>query len=274
MKRSRGKKEKKASVKKEKAGAGKKKDLRPRKKAHALPEDSDEESEGEWIAKEPERRVDLGQAGGSEDEDAEGGGETLGSVDSEQSADEDSEIDDSLPRAQRRSRRTTTKAPRDSTSQTSTASDSDPASSDSDNDSDNSPSTLHDKHPAPSTKIRHLLRILHTESPAHKTIVFSQFTTMLDLLPLHLSRAKLPHVRYDGRMKPDAREAALNSLRNDPKIRVLLCSLKCGSLGLNLTAASRVVILEPFWNPFVEEQAIDRVHRLNQTVDVKVFRLT
>ncbi len=55
---------------------------------------------------------------------------------------------------------------------------------------------------------------------------------------------------------------------------MLLCSLRAGSLGLNLTAASRVVILEPFWNPFVEEQAIDRVHRLNQTVDVKVFKLT
>ncbi|KAF2860548.1 hypothetical protein K470DRAFT_257785 [Piedraia hortae CBS 480.64] len=126
----------------------------------------------------------------------------------------------------------------------------------------------------PSTKIRHLLRILHSETPEHKTIVFSQFTTMLDLVEPHLRAAKLRYVRYDGSMRNDAREAALSSLRNDPRTRVLLCSLKCGSLGLNLTAASRVVIIEPFWNPFVEEQAIDRVHRLNQTVDVKVFRLT
>lgn len=75
-------------------------------------------------------------------------------------------------------------------------------------------------------------------------------------------------------MRPDAREESLRQLRTEPKCRILLCSLKCGSLGLNLTAASRVIIVEPFWNPFVEEQAIDRVHRLNQTVDVKVYRLT
>ena len=75
-------------------------------------------------------------------------------------------------------------------------------------------------------------------------------------------------------MRNDQREASLERLRNDPRTRILLCSLKCGSLGLNLTAASRVVILEPFWNPFVEEQAIDRVHRLNQTRDVLVYKLT
>jgi SNF2 family DNA or RNA helicase len=126
----------------------------------------------------------------------------------------------------------------------------------------------------PSTKIRRVLRILHAEGPKHKTIVFSQFTTMLDLIEPHLKSSNLRFARYDGSMRPDEREASLHSLRHDPKCRILLCSLKCGSLGLNLTAASRVVIIEPFWNPFVEEQAIDRVHRLNQTVDVKVYRLT
>ncbi|KEQ70086.1 hypothetical protein M436DRAFT_22206, partial [Aureobasidium namibiae CBS 147.97] len=127
---------------------------------------------------------------------------------------------------------------------------------------------------AASTKIRRLLRILHAETPEHKTIVFSQFTSMLDLIEPHLQKSAIRYVRYDGGMRNDAREASLNSLRNDPKTRVLLCSLKCGSLGLNLTAASRVVLIEPFWNPFVEEQAIDRVHRLNQTVDVHVYKLT
>ncbi|EFX03815.1 snf2 family helicase [Grosmannia clavigera kw1407] len=108
----------------------------------------------------------------------------------------------------------------------------------------------------------------------HKFIVFSQFTSMLDLLGPFLERAGLGHVQYDGRMRNDAREASLRSLREDAATRVLLCSLKCGALGLNLTAATRVVILEPFWNPFVEEQAIDRVHRLTQTVDVTVYKLT
>ena len=97
---------------------------------------------------------------------------------------------------------------------------------------------------------------------------------MLDLIEPFLKDESLKFTRYDGGMKNDLREASLDRLRNDKNTRILLCSLKCGSLGLNLTAASRVVILEPFWNPFVEEQAIDRVHRLNQTVDVHVYKLT
>ncbi|OAP58266.1 hypothetical protein AYL99_07356 [Fonsecaea erecta] len=125
-----------------------------------------------------------------------------------------------------------------------------------------------------STKIRQLLSILREDSHTHKYIVFSFFTSMLDLIEPFLRSHRIRYVRYDGKMRNDAREASLNALRTDPSTRVLLCSLRAGSLGLNLTAASRVVILEPFWNPFVEEQAIDRVHRLNQTQDVKVFKIT
>ncbi|KAM7197393.1 SNF2 family N-terminal domain containing protein [Rhypophila sp. PSN 637] len=126
-----------------------------------------------------------------------------------------------------------------------------------------------------SAKIRELLFILRKESAEHKFIVFSQFTSMLDLIePFLRSQPGLKAVRYDGKMPNDAREAALKALRTDPHTRILLCSLKCGSLGLNLTAATRVIIVEPFWNPFVEEQAIDRVHRLTQTVDVVVYKLT
>jgi SNF2 family DNA or RNA helicase len=125
-----------------------------------------------------------------------------------------------------------------------------------------------------STKIRHLLHILKEDCHTHKYIVFSFFTSMLDLIEPFLHASRIHYVRYDGKMRNDAREASLASLRNDPSTRVLLCSLRAGSLGLNLTAASRVIILEPFWNPFVEEQAIDRVHRLNQTQDVKVYKMT
>lgn len=125
-----------------------------------------------------------------------------------------------------------------------------------------------------STKIRHLIQILNADAHNHKYIVFSFFTSMLDLIEPFLKTNRIRYVRYDGQMRNDAREASLNSLRNDLSTRVLLCSLRAGSLGLNLTAASRVVILEPFWNPFVEEQAIDRVHRLNQTTDVKVYKFT
>jgi SNF2 family DNA or RNA helicase len=125
-----------------------------------------------------------------------------------------------------------------------------------------------------STKIRHLLKILAADSASHKYIVFSFFTSMLDLIEPFLEAQNIRYVRYDGAMRNDMREASLESLRTNPRTRVLLCSLRAGSLGLNLTAASRVVILEPFWNPFVEEQAIDRVHRLNQTQDVVVYKMT
>ena len=200
-------------------------------------DDDDESDEGDWIVP-PSQQQDLrlGKAGGQEDEDAEGGGEWL--VSGDENDDEDT-----------------------------TTSDSDVSSSS--EEEHITSGTL-----GSSTKIRHLLNILKTETPDSKVIVFSEFTSMLDLVEPFLEDADYRFVRYDGKMRNDAREASLQALRTDPKTRILLCSLRCGSLGLNLTAASRVVILEPFWNPFVEEQAIDRVHRLNQTHDVVVYRLT
>ncbi|KIW96196.1 uncharacterized protein Z519_03264 [Cladophialophora bantiana CBS 173.52] len=156
----------------------------------------------------------------------------------------------------------------DEDASTSAEEDEDDEYSSSDDSSSSQPTLLQ------STKIRHLLSILHEDSHTHKYIVFSFFTSMLDLIEPFLRSHRFRFARYDGKMRNDAREASLNALRTDPSTRVLLCSLRAGSLGLNLTAASRVVILEPFWNPFVEEQAIDRVHRLNQTQDVKVFKIT
>jgi SNF2 family DNA or RNA helicase len=100
-----------------------------------------------------------------------------------------------------------------------------------------------------STKIKRLMKLLHAEADEHKFIVFSQFTSMLDLIEPFLHRDGLVFARYDGKMRNDQREASLNLLRKDDRTRILLCSLKCGSLGLNLTAASRVIIIEPFYNP-------------------------
>ena len=129
-----------------------------------------------------------------------------------------------------------------------------------------------------STKIRYLIDLLRREkADRKKVIIFSQFTSMLDLIEPFLIRENMSYARYDGSMKNDLREASLERLRNSKGrdwCGVLLCSLKCGALGLNLTAASRVVILEPFWNPAIEEQAIDRVHRIGQTTDVVVYKIT
>ena len=113
-----------------------------------------------------------------------------------------------------------------------------------------------------STKIKYLLKVLKKELKAkNKTIVFSQFTSMLNLIEPFLHREGIAFTRYDGSMKNDDREASLRRLRGEGEYKprkgreeeswcgVLLCSLKCGALGLNLTTACRVVILEPFWNP-------------------------
>ncbi|KAF7718275.1 Uncharacterized protein PECH_002096 [Penicillium ucsense] len=219
-------------------------------------DDEDEEEEGEWIVPESRRNVpSLDQAGGSDDEDAEGGGDWIGSEDSE--TDDD---DVESPTAKR-------KAP------PVVLSDSDDESASGDESEDIYANPEGENGELPSTKIRHLMKLLHKEAGDHKFIVFSVFTSMLNKVEPFLKRANIGFARYDGQMRNDLREASLNKLRNNSGTRVLLCSLRAGALGLNLTAASRVVILEPFWNPFVEEQAIDRVHRLNQTVDVKIYRM-
>ena len=239
-------------------------------------DDSDEEDDGDWVVPEDQRNgPSLGRAGGSDDENAEGGGESLNSSDTETG--DESSIQCLGSHKGTTARHFTTdendneSADSDSDSDSASASSSDDPSDDDCSSGDLSPNkqTL-----ITSAKIQHLTKILHAESSSHKFIVFSQFTSMLDLIEPFLTRDRLRFTRYDGSMRNDAREASLERLRNDPKTRILLCSLKCGSLGLNLTAASRVVILEPFWNPFVEEQAIDRVHRLNQTRNVVVYKLT
>jgi len=123
-----------------------------------------------------------------------------------------------------------------------------------------------------STKITHILDILKSES--RKTIIFSQFTSMLEQIAPFLKAENIPFEKYYGSMPNPKREASLHALRSDPSVMVLLCSLKCGALGLNLVAANRVILVDPWWNPQVSEQAIDRVHRIGQARDVDVYELT
>ncbi|KAL8823353.1 MAG: hypothetical protein Q9191_005932 [Dirinaria sp. TL-2023a] len=233
-------------------------------------DDSEEENDGDWLVPEDQRPgLHLGKAGGSDDENAEGGGEDIGSSDSDTG--DESSIQVLGFHTRKVISLDTSDEDVDNASEASSSSES---ASDSETDTSSTTDTLAKRAPTTSAKITQLLRILHAESGAHKFIVFSQFTSMLDLIEPFLRTRNLRFTRYDGSMRNDHREASLERLRNDASTRILLCSLKCGSLGLNLTAASRVVILEPFWNPFVEEQAIDRVHRLNQTRDVLVYKLT
>ena len=213
----------------------------PRKR-NVILDDSDEEEDGDWVVPEDQRHAkSLGKAGGSDDENAEGGGESLASYDT------DTE-DDSRVKISR------SKQPKVISLDT-TDEDNNDSSEESSDEGEDSQEELSESEPSlasitTSAKIQHLLKILNRETATHKFIVFSQFTSMLDLIEPFLKRDNLVFTRYDGSMRNDHREASLERLRNNSKCRVLLCSLKCGSLGLNLTAASRVVILEPFWNPF------------------------
>ena len=105
----------------------------------------------------------------------------------------------------------------------------------------------------------------------HKALVFSQFTKMLGILGERLDSEGLPYEYLDGRTRK--REERVEHFQNDPDCRLFLISLKAGGLGLNLTAAEYVFLLDPWWNPAVEAQAIDRTHRIGQTRQVFAYRL-
>lgn len=93
-----------------------------------------------------------------------------------------------------------------------------------------------------------LLDAIEGRGTNEKTIVFSQFTSLLDLLEVPLSRKGLQYKRYDGSMKPNDREEAVMAFTDDPRYTVMLVSLKAGNSGLNLTVASQVIIFDPHWN--------------------------
>ena len=213
----------------------------------------DDEDEGDWVVPKGQRKtLELGRAGGSEDENAEGGGEWLASDDSD--AGDEASIQTLGSDKKKVISLDTTDEEGDITSSVnanhqSRHSESEGASDDEEENEIPISDKASSKSIVTSTKIQCLLRLLHRESATNKFIVFSQFTSMLDLIEPFLRRDGLVFTRYDGSMRNDLREASLERLRNNKKTRILLCSLKCGSLGLNLTAASRVVILEPFWNP-------------------------
>ncbi len=113
--------------------------------------------------------------------------------------------------------------------------------------------------------------LAETAEEGHKTLVFSQFTSFLDLVRRDLDRKGLRHTYLDGRTRD--REARVREFQEDPDCRIFLISLKAGGLGLNLTAADYVILLDPWWNPAVEAQAIDRAHRIGQTRRVLAYRI-
>ncbi|GAB2251206.1 hypothetical protein Droror1_Dr00017456 [Drosera rotundifolia] len=113
-----------------------------------------------------------------------------------------------------------------------------------------------------------------SSEPPIKTIVFSQWTTMLDLFEMSLQESGISYRRLDGTMTLVSRDKAVREFNSDPEVAVMLMSLKAGNLGLNMVAACHVILLDLWWNPTTEDQAVDRAHRIGQTRPVTVSRLT
>lgn len=122
-------------------------------------------------------------------------------------------------------------------------------------------------------KTMELLSGIAANDPTEKILIFSQFTSLLDLLEVPMYERRLRYQRYDGSMSMGDRADAVEKFMDDPDERIMLLSLKAGNAGLNLAKASQVILLDPFWNPYVEEQAIDRAHRMPQPREVTVHRV-
>lgn len=122
-----------------------------------------------------------------------------------------------------------------------------------------------------SAKMDVLMEQIENKSPNHKILIFSQFVTMLDLIKARLEQRKIGYAYLTGQTKN--RSAVVNSFQEDPGLRVFLISLKAGGTGLNLTQADYVYLVDPWWNPAVENQAIDRAYRIGQEKKVMAIRL-
>ncbi|MCW3089471.1 MAG: helicase [Ferruginibacter sp.] len=137
----------------------------------------------------------------------------------------------------------------------------------------NSPSLLKDQpfYGDASAKIDVLVEQIENKHRHHKILVFSQFVGMLDLIRKELSAKYIPHEYLTGKTRN--RAAAVSAFQQNEEIRVFLISLKAGGTGLNLTEADYVYLVDPWWNPAVENQAIDRCYRIGQQKHVVAVRL-
>ncbi len=138
-----------------------------------------------------------------------------------------------------------------------------------------SPAILNEeeKFPNHSIKLDELAREISENIGEHKALIFSQFLGMLALIKAKLTEQNIPFEYFDGSTSAIDREKAIVSFQENDNVRVFLISLKAGGVGLNLTAADYVYIVDPWWNPAVEQQAIDRTHRIGQTKNIFAYRM-
>lgn len=126
-----------------------------------------------------------------------------------------------------------------------------------------------------SSKTEALMSILTASrrDPLSKVVIFSQWTSFLNIIQRQLTEAGMRYARIDGTMSATVRDAGMTALESDPDCRILLASLSVCSVGLNLVAADTVILADSWWAPAIEDQAVDRVHRLGQTRPCTVWRL-
>ncbi|KAG2759818.1 ATP-dependent helicase [Phytophthora cactorum] len=126
-----------------------------------------------------------------------------------------------------------------------------------------------------STKIEALmqeLELMRARDPSGKAIIFSQFVNMLDIIQHRLQLGGVKCVKLSGNMSMSVRDRTIKAFRDDPTVTAFLISLKAGGVALNLTVASHIFLMDPWWNPAAENQAIDRTHRLGQFKPIQATR--
>ncbi|MBS1663328.1 MAG: DEAD/DEAH box helicase [Bacteroidetes bacterium] len=128
-------------------------------------------------------------------------------------------------------------------------------------------------YPNVSAKLEELVREIEENTGNHKVLVFSQFTSMLGLIRQALDERGVGYLYLDGSVAAEERRASVEKFQSSPEMRVFLISLKAGGVGLTLTAADYVYLVDPWWNPAAEAQAIDRSHRIGQEKKVFAYRM-
>ncbi len=127
--------------------------------------------------------------------------------------------------------------------------------------------------PNVSAKLEELIREIEENAGHHKALVFSQFTSMLQLIRGALEEKGVPYLYLDGSVPAEERKRAVVQFQEEEDTRIFLISLKAGGVGLTLTAADYVYLVDPWWNPAAEQQAIDRSHRIGQEKKVFAYRM-
>ncbi len=138
----------------------------------------------------------------------------------------------------------------------------------------NSPALIKNgHHPNHSAKLQEILEHILNQIDGHKLLIFSSFTSMLGLLKAQLDESGISYAYLDGQTSSDERQVQVSRFQEREDCRLFLISLKAGGTGLNLTAADYVYILDPWWNPAAEAQAIDRCYRIGQEKHVMAYRM-